>query len=273
MLFSLSFVVCATAAPAAIVVPPAGTYKMNGPGFEVTIKPKGNVLMSYELKFPGQNETLPMTLSTYDIHLSFSDMGISFICEKVAAEVLPTINPPPSPGNPKAVTPVYLIADVPGAALKDYVDAVTDAKKKTQLEEVAKASKCNSKKAQYMGKEWKFQLFYLELQDGRKTYEVTLVSDNPSGPSPDDAFFTVTDVGGSPYMCGGNMGKTKNILGPCFDDKGVPIVYKSSGSPWTVIIAVVVVVVLLLIGLAVFLWMKKTSTPKFRKPVASGNKR
>jgi len=275
MLFFLSFAVCATAA---IDVPPADTFQMIGEGFDVTIKAHGDVLVSFEVKLPDVDDPAPVTFSTYDFHISFPDMGMSIVCERVAAEITPMRLPVPIYPNgpsqsPTLVTPIFGAdeADLE-THLGKFLDMVTDPEKEKQVREVFKTSKCKTNEAKYKDNEWGFALFYVE-RDGRKTYDLSLAT----GLSPDDPAFIVIDAGGFSYMCGVNMGRTKNILGPCVDEKGVLIDYSSglsSGPPWAVIIAVVLVI--LSIGVAIFLCTKKKKEllPRLpepsKSPVTSG---
>lgn len=266
MLFFLSFAVCATA---------AAPEKMKGAGFDVTIKPKGDVLLSYDVELPDEKETFPAILSAYDIRLSFPDMGMSLICEEVAVETLPAAEAPPE--SPlKTLMTLGLCADVPDEGAKSLAEGILDDGEKKKFLGILKSSKCKTREAKYMGREWSFLLSLIKLRDGRKGYQVAAGSFNPDKPdaeqSPDDPFFyvlpfDVDGVGGSARICGKNMGETKNIA-PC-GEKG-----SGGGFPW-VVIFVVVVLVLLGIGVAVFLWKKKKNTSKqeVRLPVTSQNKR
>jgi len=269
MFFFLSFVVdTASAASGEVVVPPAETFQMKGDGFDVTLKAHGDVLIEFEIKPPNADDPVAFTLSTYDFVASFPDMGMSVVCENLATEITPMRKGDPTDTpNVKASTTVFPMLMEP-EGLEKFLELVTDSGKKKQVEKVLKASTCKTEKMEYMGLNWFFMWTYLETVDGRKTYELVVGS-------PEDSFFIVNeDVPGSPYMCGSAMGKTKNIVGPCVDENGVPIQY-GSGLPWAVIIGVAAGVVLVIVGVAVYIsWMKKKSlSNQVRLPVASQSKK
>lgn len=190
-------------------------------------------------------------------------------------ETLPAAEEPPE--SPlKTLTTLGLWADVPDEGAKSLAEGILDDGEKKKFLEILKSSKCKTREAKYMGREWFFLLSLIELRDGRKSYEVAGRSFNPdkpdAQPSPDDPFFVVLPFGRdgkSAAICGDNMGETKNIALSCSGEKG-----SGGGFPW-VVIFVVVVLVLLGIGVAVFLWKKKknTSTPEVRLTVTSQSKR